>query len=346
MIAHWAALADPRIVPAKGGHINASYFIADGAEAPRWLLQRLNRDVFPSPGKVMHNIGLVLAGSAAVPEPGIDLPSLLCTPEGATLVRDAEGDSWRCWEVMPNARSDPRVTGTPDAREAGRAFGAFARLAATLDASGLVETISGFHDTPARLARLETSIARDVSGRADRARDEIALALRHRALAPILTGPLHAGVIPTRVAHNDAKVANVLFDRTTARAVMVIDLDTVMPGTPLFDFGDLVRSSVSTAAEDTTALDEVVAEPDAVPGAAGGIPGGHRRTAHPGRNRADGACGSGHNLGTGHSFLDGLSRRRHLLRHGTSRPQPRTRPCPASAPRLTRTTEARIPRDG
>ena len=261
MIAHWIVLADPRIVPTKGGHINTSYFIADGVEAPRWLLQRLNRDVFPSPEKVMHNIGLVLAGSATVPEPGIGLPNLLRTPEGAALVRDAEGESWRCWEMMPNARSGTTVTCAPEAWEAARAFGAFARFAATLEASQLAETIPGFHDTPVRLARLETSIARDVSGRVARAREEIALALRYRALAPILIAPLQAGVIPTRVAHNDAKVANVLFDLTTGRAAMVIDLDTVMPGTPLFDFGDLVRSSVSTAAEDTTALDEVVAEP-------------------------------------------------------------------------------------
>ena len=88
------------------------------------------------------------------------------------------------------------------------------------------------------------------------------MALRHRGLAPVLTAPLEAGMIPTRVAHNDAKIANVLFDGTTGRAAMVIDLDTVMPGTPLFDFGDLVRSSVSRSAEDTTALDDVVAEPE------------------------------------------------------------------------------------
>jgi hypothetical protein len=135
-------------------------------------------------------------------------------------------------------------------------------MATTLDATRLGETIPGFHDTPARLARLEASIARDVRGRVDRAREEIALALRFRSLAPLLVTPLRSGAIPMRVAHNDAKIANVLFEAATGRAAMVIDLDTVMPGTPLFDFGDLVRSSVSRAAEDATDLAQVEAEPE------------------------------------------------------------------------------------
>ena len=262
MIGHWVTLEEPRIDPAKGGHINASYFVADGSAEARWLLQRVNRDVFPSPGKVMHNIEALLAHAGLVPDPGIEFPALLRTPEGATWVQDAAGESWRCWAMRPNARSTTKVTGAGDAREAARAFGAFARFSAAVDASHLAETIPGFHDTPARLASLEASIARNAGRRVDRAREEIAMVLRHRVLAPLLTAPLEAGMIPTRVAHNDAKIANVLFDGTTGRAAMVIDLDTVMPGTPLFDFGDLVRSSVSRSAEDTTALDDVVAEPE------------------------------------------------------------------------------------
>ena len=262
MLRHWLALGDARVVPARGGHINASFLVADGSAAPRWLLQRVNRHVFPSPQLVMHNIEALLAGAAAAPDPGIALPALMRTPAGDTWVCDGEGELWRCWAMMPTARSVAKVATSEDAREAGRAFGAFARLTASLDASRFVETIPGFHDTPARLAWFVASIARDLSGRADFAREEIALALRYRALAPLLVTPLASGAIPTRVAHNDAKVANVLFDAGTGRAGMVIDLDTVMPGTPLFDFGDLVRSSVSTTAEDTTALGEVVAEPE------------------------------------------------------------------------------------
>jgi Ser/Thr protein kinase RdoA (MazF antagonist) len=262
MLRHWVTLGDPRLVPARGGHINRSFFAAEGAEPPRWLLQRVNRRVFASPESVMRNIEAVLSSAALVPGAGVALPTLLRTRSGDGWVYDDEGELWRCWEVMPKARSTARVTGVRDAREAARAFGAFARLATTLDASLLTETIPGFHDTPSRLAALEASIARNASRRVDRAREEIALAFRYRELAPLLVAPLRAGIIPARMTHNDAKVANVLFDEETGRAEMVIDLDTVMPGTPLFDFGDLVRSSVSTAAEDTTDLGRVVAEPE------------------------------------------------------------------------------------
>ncbi len=261
VLGRWITLDDARIVPARGGHINASFLIADGIDVPRWLLQQVNKAVFPSPELVMRNIEAVLNGAAGQAA-DVALPTLLRTLDGGGWVHDADGELWRCWEVMPGLRSTARVASALDAREAGRAFGAFARLATSLDTTLLVDTIPGFHDTPSRLARLELAIAKDVRGRVDRAREEIALALRYRMLAPLLTAPLHSGALPTRVAHNDAKIANVLFDAGSGLATMVIDLDTVMPGSPLFDFGDLVRSSVSRAAEDSTDLDQVVAEPE------------------------------------------------------------------------------------
>ncbi len=261
MAGHWLAARELQVVPARGGHINASYFLSEGAAPPRWLLQRINREVFASPEQVMRNIEVVLTGAMGVPDAGIALPALLRTQSGHAWATDADGELWRCWAVAPGLRSSARADTAWDAHEAGRAFGAFARLATVLDASLLEETIPGFHDTPGRLARLEASIARNMSGRAGRAREEIAQALQYRALAPLLTAPLALGQVPRRVTHNDAKIANVLFDAGSGRAVMVIDLDTVMPGTPLFDFGDLVRSSVSPAAEDATDLATVEAEP-------------------------------------------------------------------------------------
>lgn len=261
VLGRWVALAEPRLTPAPGGHINSSFFVADGSTAPRWLLQSINRQVFPSPEAVMRNIEAVLAGAAAAAAE-VGLPVLVRTVADEAWVHDAEGELWRCWAVVPGARSVTRVEGPAEAREAGRAFGAFARMATTLDAAGISETIPGFHDSPRRLLRLEESIARDVRGRVDGAREEIARALRFRALAPVLVEPLRTGAIPTRVSHNDAKIANVLFDSGTGRATTVIDLDTVMPGTPLFDFGDLVRSSVSTSAEDSTVANEIEAEPE------------------------------------------------------------------------------------
>ena len=135
VLGHWLQLGDPRLVPARGGHINTSFLVADGIGAPGWLLQRLNRQVFPAPVAVMRNIEVVLAGAAALPDAGIMLPTLLRTLSGDGWVHDDAGDLWRCWEVMPNARSTTQVLEARDAREAGRAFGAFARLATTLEAS-------------------------------------------------------------------------------------------------------------------------------------------------------------------------------------------------------------------
>ncbi len=260
MAHRWLPPGDLRLAPAHGGHINASYFVSDGSAPPRWLLQRLNSLVFPYPHLVMRNIEHLLT-VGATQATGVQLPKLLRALSGEAWVRDAAGELWRCWEVTPGLRSTTRVAGVLDARETGRAFGAFAAMTTILDPGLFSEPIPGFHDSPARLARFEHVVAADPLGRAEQAREEIALALRYRALAPLLIEPLRQGLIPTRVAHNDAKIANVLFDQATGHAVMVIDLDTVMPGTPLFDFGDLVRSSVSEAEEDATDPAQVHAEP-------------------------------------------------------------------------------------
>ena len=244
---HWPVPSDATLVAARGGHINASFFVSPPGEPARWLLQRINRAVFPDPQQVMRNILLVLG---APPAHGIGLPSLLRTREGHHWVVDGDGELWRCWHLVQDAHAftEPRDGG--DAREAARAFGAFVRAGAGIDAGRLTETIRGFHDTPARLAMLERTIALDPCNRVTKASREISAVLKRSSLAGTLTAPLARGDIPLRVVHNDAKIANVLFD-AEGRATTVIDLDTVMPGTLLYDFGDLVRSSTSREAEDS-----------------------------------------------------------------------------------------------
>lgn len=254
----WLPAIDARVTVAEGGHVNRSFFVSDGNAAPAWLLQRVNSHVFPAPLQVMHNILLVLA-SADAPGTGIDLPTLLRTTDGAAWSIDDDGELWRCWVMVPGLANVTVAADIHGARETARAFGAFARRAASVDGRTLAETIPGFHATPNRLAALHAAILRDPAGRVDGARQEIAAALDGHPLAIQLIGPLGAGRIPLRVAHNDAKVSNVLFDRGGI-ARMVIDLDTVMPGTLLFDFGDLVRSGVSQAAEDATDLSQVHAD--------------------------------------------------------------------------------------
>jgi hypothetical protein len=147
------------------------------------------------------------------------------------------------------------------AREAARAFGAFQRLLVGLDVPRLRETIPHFHDTRARLAALEAAVAAGSAGRAAGAREEIAFARAHAPLASALAALHERGLAPERVAHNDTKINNVLFDDATGEAICVIDLDTVMPGPSLCDFGDLVRTVSSRAAEDERDLSRVEADP-------------------------------------------------------------------------------------
>lgn len=242
---HWPFPAGAKLAAARGGHINASFLVSPPDEPPRWLLQRVNRTVFSDPEQVMRNILVVLDA----PRTGIALPSLVPTDSGRLWAVDDDGEVWRCWLLVPGAQTITEPGGPADAREAARAFGAFARVGAGIDATRLGETIAGFHDTPARLATLQRVIGRDPCGRAGSARAEIADVLARSELASVLTGPLASGTIPLRVVHNDAKIANVLFD-AEGRATTVIDLDTVMPGTLLYDFGDLVRSCTSRETED------------------------------------------------------------------------------------------------
>lgn len=232
--------------PFAGGHINASWLVRRGAE--RRFLQRINAHVFPDPRQVMANVTAVTAHVRACRAP-VTCPVLLPTLSGRPWLEDGSGGIWRCTEYV-DGEVKPTVGSAHDAREAAFAFGAFSRMLASYEGPPLPETIPGFHDTAARLRQLEQAVALDPLGRVAAARSDIE-ALRQRApLADLLPPRMAAGALPCRLAHNDAKIANVLFDRASGHARWVVDLDTVMPGSLLHDFGDLVRSSVSRAAED------------------------------------------------------------------------------------------------
>jgi aminoglycoside phosphotransferase (APT) family kinase protein len=232
--------------PLAGGHINDSWLVRRGAE--RCFLQRINARVFRDPRQVVRNVTAVTAHVRACREP-VTCPLLLPTRTGRPWLEDEDGGIWRCMEYV-DAEVKPIVGSAHDAREAALAFGAFSRMMASYAGPPLPETIPGFHDTAARLRQLEQAVTMDPLGRAAAARSDIE-ALRQRApLTGLLPSRMAAGTVPCRLAHNDAKIANVLFDRTTGRARWVVDLDTVMPGSLLHDFGDLVRSSVTRAAED------------------------------------------------------------------------------------------------
>jgi aminoglycoside phosphotransferase (APT) family kinase protein len=248
-----------------GGHINDSYrVVVHGPHGDlRYLLQCLNSRVFEHPAAVMENVVRVtrhLASRMAVAasaERTRRTPALIPTREGQDWHTQPHGAVWRMFTFVDGAVAHERAEGPGDAYAAGRAFGEFLRLLSDYDGPALHETIAGFHDTRARFIRLEAAIRADPCNRAAAVRSQIQAVMADRSLADVLPPLVASGAVPVRIAHNDAKLANVLLDERTGAALCVVDLDTVMPGLALHDFGDLVRSVTTPTDEDEADLSRV-----------------------------------------------------------------------------------------
>ena len=243
--------------PLGNGHINATFVAtyADGDRSTRYVHQRINTQVFGDPVAVMDNVSRVLAHLAAKraacdPVAG-DMATLQLVPasdgQSYTLVGD---EYWRTYAFVEGAETIDAAATPAQVRNAAGAYGRFQRLLADLPGPLLTETIPGFHDTGKRYSQLEAALQADRAGRTRMSRPEIEFAKAHCELAAAITRQIEAGDLPTRITHNDTKLNNVMLDVGTGEAVCVIDLDTVMPGTVLYDFGDMVRSATITAAED------------------------------------------------------------------------------------------------
>ncbi|QOR45743.1 phosphotransferase enzyme family protein [Trueperella pecoris] len=233
------------IEPWGDGHINNTYraVTADGD----FILQRLNTDIFRDPHGLMRNIELVTTFLSAK---GRETLTIVPTREGRILLDDAELGAFRMYTFIPNTVTysvvdDPGVT-----RAAGAAFGQFQRDLADFDASQLVETIPFFHHTPKRFADFTKAVADDSVGRVATAHAEIEEFLSREGDCHVVADLLERGDIPQRVTHNDTKINNILLDADTRQARAIIDLDTVMPGSLLYDFGDAMRTGAASTAED------------------------------------------------------------------------------------------------
>lgn len=256
--------------PLGSGHVNETYAVtlATGTGAERYVLQRINGHVFADPEAMMANVLAVTrhlrAGLEAEGVADLERRTLtwVAAHAGGWLHRDGEGAAWRACRFIEGARSHDVPASPPEAYEAARAFGYFQRRLLDLPASSLGETLPGFHHTVERLAAFRVVLAADALGRAASCREEIELALSHEELAGSLLALAERGEVPVRVTHNDCKVNNVLLDEATGEGLCVIDLDTVMPGLSLWDFGDLVRTATCRAAEDERALGRVEVEPE------------------------------------------------------------------------------------
>lgn len=240
------------------GHINESHVVTcrrSRDRTVRFFLQRVNGDVFPDPRRLMENVARItrhLNGPLR----------LVPTREGSAFCEDERGGVWRLYEFIEHAVSRAEPTGSRDAECVARAFGAFQRSLVDLPGPRLHETIPHFHDTPRRVEALERAVRFDPAQRAAGARAEIARVRAWSRVAPILVQAAARGAVPERIVHNDAKLANVLFDAASGEPLCVVDLDTVMPGLALYDFGDLVRSMGTRAAEDERDISRVQLEPE------------------------------------------------------------------------------------
>lgn len=244
------------------GHINDTFAVTLRG-GRREILQRINTEVFRDPDGVMANVGRVTrhlrSKLAGAPDAARRALTLVPARDGADFVRDREGRCFRMYEFIDGARSVDVLESTRQAYEAAKAFGTFQRLLADLPGPRLVETIPGFHHTRERFEALGRAVARNARGRAKGAVPEIAFALSCEPLADALLRPLAEGKLVERATHSDTKLNNVLFDEATGEGLCVVDLDTVMPGLFLYDFGDMVRAAVSPSAEDERDLSKVEA---------------------------------------------------------------------------------------
>jgi len=249
--------------PYGNGHINDTYLslFDQGGNAVRYIHQRLNRTIFKDPESLMDNVRRVTEHLRAKldgePDAARQTLALIPARDGRVFYRDSQGDYWRTYLFIERAKTYEVVETPQQAFEAAQTFGRFQRLLADLPPPRLHETIPNFHNTPMRMAALEQAVAADAVGRVDRARAEIEFVRSREPLAHVLLDLHRHGAIPERTTHNDTKLNNVMLDDATHRGLCAIDLDTVMPGLALYDFGDMVRTATSPVAEDELDLSKV-----------------------------------------------------------------------------------------
>lgn len=247
------------------GHINDTFAVytqqADDS-AKRFILQRINTNVFKDPIGLMQNIDGVTQYlrkqiEANGGDPDRETLTVLPAINGTPIYTTKDGGCWRCYLFVENTICY-QVAETPELFNAsGKAFGNFARLLENYPADTLHETIAHFHDTRVRYHNFVLALEADKLGRAKDCQKEIDFALAHKEDCAVLMDQLEAGELPLRVTHNDTKLNNILMDPITNQGVCIIDLDTVMPGLLLNDFGDSIRFGANHSAEDEKDLSKV-----------------------------------------------------------------------------------------
>jgi len=257
-------------MPWGNGHINDTFCLVfdTGAEQKRrYILQRMNKNIFKDPVSLMENIVGVTSYLREIiikngGDPDRETLNVIPAKDGKTYYLDSKGDYWRAYIFVEDATSFEKVEKPEDFYESAVAFGNFQRLLADYPAETLHETIVGFHNTKARFAVFKQVVEEDVCGRVASVQDEINFVLEREHIANYFCDMLENGELILRVTHNDTKLNNIMMDNESGKGICVIDLDTVMPGLAMNDFGDAIRFGASTAAEDEQDLDKVWCDMD------------------------------------------------------------------------------------
>ncbi|MEG1848627.1 MAG: aminoglycoside phosphotransferase family protein [Lachnospiraceae bacterium] len=256
--------------PFGNGHINDTFALIiqqEDGSTKRVILQRMNHEIFKQPVELMENILNVTSYLkkqiiAKGGDPERETLNVIQDKQGLPYYKDSDGNYWRSYIFIEGATCYDIVEKPEDFYNSALAFGNFQRLLADYPANTLHETIKGFHDTKARFARFKQVVAEDKMGRAASVQEEIQFVLNREDVANVLGQMQTAGELPIRVTHNDTKLNNIMIDNKTGKAICVIDLDTVMPGLAVNDFGDSIRFGASTGLEDEPDLNKIWCDMD------------------------------------------------------------------------------------
>ena len=245
------------------GHINSTFvstFIKDGVRT-KYTHQKINRNVFKNPKEVMENIVAVTKHIeekvSSFPDKDRRVLKVIFTKDNLPYYIDEDGEYWRTYIFIENVNTYDKIPSVNAARNLGKGIGNFQKQLSDFDGSRLNITIPHFHDMNLRYRQLDDAVKADVKGRCAQVKAELDFLYANKERGCRIWDDFEKGILPNRVTHNDTKMNNVLFDPVSDEAVCVIDLDTIMPGTILFDTGDMIRTACNTAEEDEKDLSKV-----------------------------------------------------------------------------------------
>ena len=251
-------------VPYGSGHINSTRYVIvnQNGKNKEYILQKINKNVFKDPAKLMENYTSVteflrkniIANGG---DPDRETINVVKTRAGENFYLDGEGEYWRLILFVTDSLSFDKVERPEQFYDSAVAFGNFQYLLREYPAKTLTETIVNFHNTPVRFANLMAAVDADKCGRLSEVTSEVEFCKEREEFAATLERAREAGNLPLRVTHNDTKLNNILFDKASGKPICVIDLDTIMPGYSVNDFGDSIRFGATTALEDEADLTKV-----------------------------------------------------------------------------------------